>query len=420
MNNERAFGRSSGPARFDPMLLGEDPSYFDTLEKDAKRVDGIDWIVVPQGRSAESIDNAAHLGRDVGARVISLCSHEAKIEQVAERFEKLHVPEWAAIEVPPGYVIPGVELIADQSIPLLAQKDPDWNLSDKRNLAILMALLSDTERIFFHDDDLYILAEALGKVGVMLFQREIAGLRCGSFPDRSALMHIRRILADYHMSRRPPPIQRDALTSGNSMGVDVRRMRRHFPRGVYNEDWIIQQNAIIRRKVAVVNDYYHQTSYNPLTPKRAQQEEFGDLLITGLFQNINEAREDPSQPYLKDRFYWEKVLEARREQILGLLDVTEMLPNKRYRRFTSNPSNWRPIPSAQQEELRGSLLAGLDVNVTLEGENFVDYLAVLNGHDDVQWGEMLHRLPHYPMPFSDVCARLGLERYLTNIHAGAM
>jgi len=421
MSKERSFGRQSGPTRFDPILLGDDPSYFDTLERDAKKVDSIDWIVVPQGRSAESIDHAAYLGRDIGARVISLCSHDADIEKVAERFEKLRVPEWAAIDIPPGYTIPGIELIADQAIPTQAQKDPSWNLSDKRNVAIIMALLSDAERIFFHDDDLYILAEALGKVGTMLFQREIAGLRCGSFPDRSAIMHARRIIADYHMSRRPLPIQRDALTSGNSMGVDIRRMRRHFPRGIYNEDWIAQYDAVVRKKAAVVDDYYHQTVYNPLTPKRAQQEEFGDILITGLFQGIDLARKDPSaQPHLKDRFYWEKIIEVRREQALSLLDATEIYPDKRYHRFTSNPKNWQPMPYAAQEELRGSLLAGLDVNVTLEGVNFVDYLSALNTHDNVQWADMLNKISHYPIPFSDVCARVGLERYLTNISPGTI
>lgn len=414
MSKARMHEREPAPPKFYPLMLGDDPSYFDLLEKEAKKIEGIDWIVVPQSRSAEGIDHAAHLARDVGARVISLCSHKAKIERVAERLEALNVAEWAAIEVPQGYTIPGVDLISDQVIPTQAQKDLDWNLSDKRNLAMVMARLADADRIFFHDDDLYILPEAFAKVGIMLFQREIAGLRCGSFPDRSTLMHARRIIANYHMTRNPLPIQRDALTSGNSMGIDVRRMRRHFPRRVYNEDWIAQQDAIVRKKAAVVDAYYRQTSYDPLSPKRARQEEFGDLLITGLFQNINEAREDPDQPHLRDPFYWEKIIEARREQILSLVDAAEAVPSKQYRRFTSNPKTWQAMPHAAQEALRGSLYAGLRVNVTLEGAHFVDYVAALN-EDNREWGDMLHKLPHYPMPFSDVCARMGLERYLTNI-----
>lgn len=399
---------------FDPALLGKDPSYWHILEHDPKIVTGIDTIIVPQGRSAENIDHAAYLAREVGARLISLCSHEAKAEQVAAVLERIGVPEYIAADIPPGYAIPGVEFLAHKTIPEIAQKDPGWNLSDKRNLGQLMARLAKSERAFFQDDDLYLHAEALGKVGLMLSDMEIAGLRCGLYPDRSAKMHVRRMVADYHMTRRPLSHMKASLVSGNTMGFNVQRLRRPFPPGVYNEDWVLQQPSIIKKQAALAEDYYYQSTYNPLAPERARQEEFGEILIAGMFHNIEEAWVNPEQPHLRDPFFWEKIIEAERELALNLLDGVEAFPNKRYRTYKPDPKTRQPMPYKQQEELRGSLLAGLDVNVDLEGRNFVDYHGVWR-EDNIQWGDMLNRLPDYPVPIADACALLGIKKYFTNI-----
>lgn len=407
--------RKERPNQFHPGMLGDDPSYWHILEHEPKIITGIDTIIVPQGRSAEHIDHAAYLARDVGARLISLCSHEAKAEQVAAVLERMGDFEWIAIDIPPGYTIPGVEFLAHKTIPEIAQKDPDWNLSDKRNLGQLMARLAKSERAFFHDDDLYILAKALGKVGLMLSNMEIAGLRCGLYPDRSAKMHVRRMIADYHMTRRPLDHATASLVSGNSMGFNVRRLRRPFPPGVYNEDWVLQQPSVVKKQAALAEDYYYQSAYNPLDPERARQEEFGEVLIAGMFHDIEDAWENPAQPHLQDRFFWEKILEAEREFAQNLLDGIEAVPNKRYRAYTPDPRTQQPMPYQQQQELRGSLLAGLDVNVDLDGQNFVDYHEVWR-EDNIRWADMLNRLPDYPMPIADVCALLGLKKYFTNIH----
>jgi hypothetical protein len=214
--------------------------------------------------------------------------------------------------------------------------------------------------------------------------------------------------------------------SGNSMAMNVSKVRRPFAPYLYNEDRELTHESLARGKVGLVDDYYYQNEYNPFNAERAQQEEFGETVINMLEASLvprtlasyfdahgsgYRAPKHLANP--EDRWDWEYILERRRERYLGLIDSLSTYPDDYIRPDTLYP---KPMRHEQQEMLRIPLQAGLDVNCTLEGQMFVDYRRVWNEEDLVSYQSMVENLPAGPLPFAEVCARVGLERYLTNMN----
>jgi hypothetical protein len=412
MNGEQIFEINSIPEYSSYLhLLGNSP-----IEPEAN----FDLIIVPQGRSPESIERAAHLAGAVGSTLLSLCSHEAEADKVAGVLSNMkNGPfSWYAVDVPPGYAMPDFSLTAQQQIPDLCAKDPGWNLSDKRNIGMAIGRMIGARRIFFHDDDLLVTADALHQVGLMLHQRNIAGLKCGGFPDKSVLMHAKSEILAFQAndtdrtvgSGRGSVRVTAGQISANSMGVDPSRVVDHFPI-IYNEDWLFAYQSIQQGLAGVARAIYKQDRYDPFTNKRIRGEEFGDLVIDGLYNRLNDQVRGKPIGDLTDTAYWQATIEARRRQYEALIRAVPARRNPEYLPYLMqrNPDYLVTMPEERQAVLQAVLAAGLEVNEALHGDQFVDYMYAW-GDDQANWKRMIKGLPQ-DLTVDESLTRLDLAPY---------
>jgi hypothetical protein len=328
--------------------------------------------------------------------------------------------KWCAVDMPRGYRLPGVELQAEHEIPEAASKDEGWNLSDKRNVGLLLGKMLGLRRILFKDDDLKIDIEALQPGLKLLRGREIVGFGCGGFPDKSVLMHVAGAVNTFHYPKRHRPRSHDLRAgqlSANSMLLDPLEVRQHFPRRSYNEDWIFAHDIIARGKAGLAPHKYYQDAYDPFVAARAKQEEFGEVTIDGLYGELkrrNDGTENGSQ--MHEPAYWQSVIELRRRQYERLLVAVSASRNSAYWAFGQMDSRqWQGVtmPDDEQKQLRLPLQAGLAVNEVLDGRMLVRYIKVWQ-EDQRRWEARLERITEaesLPMALAD----LGLEQFATNI-----
>lgn len=411
----------SGEQIFDIDSIPDYSSYLHLLGNSPVQPEvNFDLIIVPQGRPPEAIERAATLAGAVGATLLSLCSHEAEADKVARVLTDMRGGPigWYAVDVPPGYAIPGFELTAQQRIPDLCAKDPGWNLSDKRNIGMAIGRMIGARRIFFHDDDLRVWPDALRQVGLMLHKRNIAGLKCGGFPDKSVLMHAKNEILAFQAndpefgigsgrgaSRRISAGQ----ISANSMGVDPSRVLDHFPI-IYNEDWLFAYYSIQRGLAGVGREIYKQDHYNPFITERIRGEEFGDLVIDGLYNRLNDKLRGRPTGDLSDAAYWQATIEARRRQYEALMRAVPARRNPEYLSyFMRDPRHLITMPEEQQAKLQTILAAGLEVNEALQGDQFVDYMYAWK-EERVNWRQMAKQLPS-DLAVDEALKRLDLGSY---------
>jgi len=410
----------SGEQIFDIDSIPEYSSYLHLLGNSPVQPEAnFDLIIVPQCRPPEAIKRAAELAGAVGTTLLSLCSHEAEADKVADVLSDMRGGplSWYTVDVPSGYAIPGFELTAQRQIPDLCAKDPGWNLSDKRNIGMAIGRMIGARRIFFHDDDLRVSPGALHQVGLMLHKRNIAGLKCAGFPDKSVLMHAKNEILAFQAndpelgmgSGRGAQRINAGQISANSMGVDPSRVLDHFPI-IYNEDWLFAYYSIQRGLAGIAQEVYKQDSYDPFVKDRIRGEEFGDLVIDGLYNRLNDRLRGKPTGDLADARYWQETIEARRRQYEALMRAIPARRNPEYLSyFMRDPRHLITMPEEQQAKLQTILAAGLEVNEALYGDQFADYMSAW-GEDQVSWKQTIKQLPR-DLAVDEALKRLDLGSY---------
>jgi hypothetical protein len=278
-------------------------------------------IVVPTSRSSDSLWSAVALARHHHCPILVLCSKLASAREVKRR------AEWADVDIIAidmaliGDVLPRFE--TDQVLNGTGL-DRDSDISAKRNLGLIFALLAGWQRIVFLDDDIVVPnRDDLKKAAGLLHHYPAVGLGLAGFPDNSVVCHANRAVGRFQ----------ETFIGGGAMAVDVGRMNSFFP-NIYNEDWFFLVGERKSREYGVIGQA-DQAAYDPYaTADRARSEEFGDCLAEGLYAllDINEFARSA------EKEFWEAFLTARRtliENIIGSLHGVSESPEVRDRMRTA-------------------------------------------------------------------------------------
>jgi len=386
----------------------------------------IDAIIVPQARSALHILGPAWLAYESDTVLMSMCSHETNAAEVGDILGSLKEwspPVWYAVDIPPGYEIPGVKLRAQEEIPPQARKDEDFNLPEIRDSGLVTGKMIGSNGIFYHDDDERVERDGFEGARALLNGNDVAALKCADYPnmaDRSGIQHGKRETLYYHLSERWYEESRGVASgqgSGAALAVNPQIVDGHFVRGIYNEDTIFMHPSVVKGRAGLTPlHFYFQNHYNPFQPERTAQEEFGDLVHDGLYKSLRPKRGGVEVLYTQK--YWQAEIESRRREYDKLLSSIEARRNPYYfdysdRTLGKDSYFFDPMPEAKQAELRTALLAGLAINETLNGKDFVNYIRVWD-EDRKRWNKMMSNLPQ-GRTIKQALAHLGLTSCVSNV-----
>jgi hypothetical protein len=273
----------------------------------------LDAIIVPAFRGAAALESSITLAMNLEIPLVALCSGQTVATAVGVEADRLGQSRLIAIDVPEGYrheLLP-TETSADRFQLASAARHNDLAL--KRNLGLLLARLLGWTKVLFIDDDIghgnsasrgALTTGVAARVAAQLDSSQVAGLVCRDFPDNSVVCHARRLAG----------LPQDTFVSGAVLGVNCSDQPLPFFPDVYNEDWFFFARPAANRELAQVGEAW-QDPYDPFAdPRRAQREEFGDLLAEGLFTLFESQPEEmPFSARLReaDEAFWLTFIEAR-------------------------------------------------------------------------------------------------------------
>jgi hypothetical protein len=161
------------------------------------------------------------------------------------------------------------------------QFGPHYDLPLKRTYALQAAREASHTRIGLLDDDILLDDQALMKaraaVGTVV---DVASFHVLDYPDVSTVDHIERLITG-----TPSPVS----IGGNCLFLSVPSVSSYFPR-LYNDDWMFLYRHLGKRRIASLGSA-GQRPYAPWeTPGRVEFEQFGDMLIEGMKDNIRHER----------------------------------------------------------------------------------------------------------------------------------
>jgi hypothetical protein len=170
----------------------------------------------------------------------------------------------------------------------------------------------------------------------------VVGFQVNKYPDASVVGHARRLTG-----RRQEP-----FVSGGSLLVNPQLLNGYFA-PVYHEDWLCVINHIRKSEVAIGGSVA-QLPYLPFSAsKRAEHEEFGDVLLSGMLwlihARIGKSAADKTRLMMETDYwqeatnprFWEQILEQRAAL---LTDITGRLTGK----DSDGPSPLPSIAAAKQ------------------------------------------------------------------------
>jgi hypothetical protein len=182
------------------------------------------------------------------------------------------------------------------------------DISAKRNIALAVARMLGWRSLLFLDDDITgLTAEQLrGPLPVGPDRRpSILAWAYRQFPDNSVVCHARREVG----------LTQDTFVGAGALLVDVDEDVPFFP-PVYNEDWLFFFDLLARGRPLVVMGHVQQRRFDPFEyPRRAYEEEPGDILAEGLFELLHlggDVATATAKPY------WADLVAGRREMIKDL------------------------------------------------------------------------------------------------------
>jgi hypothetical protein len=297
----------------------------------------VDAIVIPTIRTAGHLRSAAQFAADARCHLIIVYtdSHPAELPDVLARLRPCQVTLLTVRSDASDHLL---DLGASVQPRRLSPAALD--ISRKRNLGLLIGRVCGWTRMLFLDDDIRKLHVAkLCSAAALLDDYPVVGFQVNKFPDVSVVGHARRLTG-----RRQEP-----FVSGGSLLVNPQLVNGYFA-PVYHEDWLFLINHLREGRVAIGGSVA-QLPYLPFNAsKRAEFEEFGDVLLSGLL--------------------W--LVQSRHG--MNSADKFDRVTNREYWREATNPGFWKPIL-----EQRVALLQGLTERLSgmsLDNESPLPSLAV--------------------------------------------
>jgi hypothetical protein len=293
----------------------------------------VDAIVVPTIRSAEHLRPAALLAASARCHLIVMYTDipPAGLSAVLDCLEPRQV---TLLTVRSGVQDRLLDL--GVSLPQGRVSPAALDISRKRNLGLLIGRVCGWTRMLFLDDDIRKLNVAkLSSAAALLDEYPVVGLHVRKFPDASVVGHARRLTG-----RRQEP-----FVSGGSLLVNPQLLEGYFA-PVYHEDWLCVINHLRKDEVAIGGSV-GQLPYLPFTtPERAQLEEFGDILLSGLLWLLHARKKgatDRAHPPANAEYwreatdprFWKRILE---ERATLLQDITTRLAPKDFCTTSPLPS----------------------------------------------------------------------------------
>jgi hypothetical protein len=347
------------------------------------RVAKLDAIVVPNARSAVSLDAAARLACDVEAKLVVLSSKESGLEAVAthfaERLSRLPGMRALIVELDPDYHHPllvAAETSSDAFQVAKARRDSDLSL--KRNLALLLARHLGWGRLLFMDDDVFgVTPQHVRRITHQLAARQFAGLLLREFPDNSVVCHANRYVGGHQ----------DVFLTGALLGVNTAMPSLPFFPDIYNEDWFSFFDHVNEHAISTVG-VARQKIFDPFDdPLRAHYEEFGDLLAEGLMTLVGDGDDVANA----NAGYWSRFMDARYDFVVNiekrLLDL-------------DTPEAYRALNSTRAASTQLGMISPEICS------DFVDAWR----RDLARWQDHLKRLPKVSTE-DEACAALGLKKW---------
>lgn len=272
----------------------------------------VDAIVVPAHRSALHLEDAARLAASTGSLLLVLASHRCRVDDAAVVASGVAGCRALVVDVPADYHNELLEFdtSASRFAELSAGRRNDLSL--KRNLGLLIARLSGWRKILFLDDDMRkVSTDDVCRVAAQLEISTVAGMVAEDFPDNSVVCHAKRLAG----------MPQGNFVTGGALGQHTADLPLEFYPAVYNEDWFCLAQRAAAEGVCMVGTA-RQDSYNPFdTPRRAEYQEFGDVLAEGLFAATETGKGIPTPSSV----YWNNFIEARSSLIEGLIETFERL-----------------------------------------------------------------------------------------------
>jgi glycosyltransferase involved in cell wall biosynthesis len=319
----------------------------------------VDAIIVPNGRPAPYLKQAINAAKLLDAHLVLLCSMRANASNAELAAKRAGVRVTAVdVDLLPSGVVP--EFSTDKLLKFgKFHRKVDTSL--KRNLGLLVAILTGWERIVFLDDDIVLprpsdLAAAAG----LLTHHAVVGLANAGMPDNSVVCHALRDVG----------ATQDVFIGGGALVVGEAAFSSFFP-NIYNEDWFFLLDGLRLRPSAVVGTAW-QYDYDPYNdPRRARGEELGDTLAEGVFGLLDNGL---GLAHADER-YWGEFLPARRRIISTTIE--QVLASD--------------IEAGQQARMVAALKASIGRSHLITPEMCVRYLRAWQD-DCVRWREHIREL----------------------------
>ncbi|WP_305782382.1 glycosyltransferase family A protein [Symbioplanes lichenis] len=336
----------------------------------------LDAIIVPASRRAATLTGLIDLAAACGTTLVVLASHDCSADDVAGLVASRPGSGRVVVARLPRH-IPGLSTSAETFRALSNHRSS--NLSQKRNIGLLLARHLGWDKIMFLDDDIIgITPGHVTRVAHHLDRNRFAGLRTVKFPDNSVVCHANRLTG------RPQGI----FVSGAGLGVNTSgdSALEVFP-DIYNEDWFAFAGEAQRAGVAHVGDV-GQLEFNPFEdPGRAASEEFGDLLAEGLFSLFN----DVGSLHQAGEGYWEAFIGERHRLIE---DVMNRLSDDTHQAIQA----WKALHDATRQ------LA------SITAADCVTFLETWQ-EDRTRFGDRSRKAARQRLGLADAFAALGVERW---------
>jgi hypothetical protein len=290
----------------------------------------VDAIVVPTIRTAERLRSAALLAASARCHLIVVYTDRLPAG-LSSVLDCLRPDQVTVLTVRSGVQ----DRLLDMGVSLARGRVPPaaLDISRKRNLGLLIGRMCGWTRLLFLDDDIRKLNVAkLSSAAALLDDYPVVGLQVRKYPDASVVGHARRLTG-----RRQEP-----FVSGGSLLVNPQLLQEYFA-PVYHEDWLCVINHLRQAEVAIGGSV-GQLSYLPFTtPERAQLEEFGDILLSGLLCLVYERRKNATYRVhlTANAEYWREAMDPRfwkpilEERAALLQDITARLVQKDF--YTTSP-----------------------------------------------------------------------------------
>lgn len=294
----------------------------------------VDAIVVPTIRSAEHLYTAAKLAAYARCHLVAVYT-DAPPAGLSAVLNRLRLSRVSLLTVTSGTHHHLLDLGA--SLRQSRVSPAALDISRKRNLGLLIGRACGWTRMLFLDDDIRKLnAPKLSSAAALLDYYPVVGLQVNKYPDASVVGHARRLTG-----RRQEP-----FVSGGSLLVNPQLLNGYFA-PVYHEDWLCVTDHLRKSEVAIGGSV-SQLPYLPFsTSKRAEHEEFGDVLLSGLLWLVHtRIRKDAANKalFMTETDYWREATNPRfwkqiLEQRTALLaDITGRLTGKDFDGLSPLPS----------------------------------------------------------------------------------